>query len=435
MKKIFLVLALAASLQVANAQNSQVKSVPAATSALEKTAAATANAKQNTKAATWIKYGQALLDAYAAPIGNVWLGMSQQDAAFLGGGEKPSSEEQVTVGGQALLKQVFANKNYYFNQNGQLAIIEVTKPIGENLLPKAVEAFKKAYELDPSKPSDIVKGLKAASGKLTDEAYTAYSLGDNAKASEYFERSFEAAAAAPCSQLDTNSLYNAGFTAFTADNLDRAKSFFEKCISYGYAGEDGDAYAKLSAIAEKQGDKAKAKDYLEEGFAKYPESQGILVGLINYYITSGEDTNRLFTLLDNAKKNEPNNASLYYVEGNVRDKLGDFDGAVAAYQKCSEINPEYEFGYVGLGVLYYNKAVDLQEKASNELDDAKYMAIMGDFEKSLKSCIEPFEKAYEISKSDETKAGIAEYLKNACFRFRTESPEFEAKYYKYANQQ
>lgn len=433
MKRIFLVLALAASLQVANAQNNQVKSIPAATSALEKAAAATENPKQSTKVTTWLKYGQALIDAYAAPVGNVWLGMSQQDAAFLGGGEKPSAEEQVTVGGQALLKQVFASKNFYFNQAGQLAIIEVTKPIGENLLAKAVEAFKKAYELDPSKASDIAKGLKNASTKLIDDAYTAYSLGDNNRASECFELAFEAAAAEPCKQMDNDALYNAGFTAFLAGNNDRAKALFEKCLANGYAGEDGDAYAKLSAIASNAGDKETAKDYLEQGFAKYPQSQGILVGLINYYITSGDDTNRLFALLDDAKKNEPNNASLYYVEGNAREKLGDIEGAVAAYNKCSEINPEYESGFIGLGVLYYNQAVALQEKASAELDDAKYMAIMSDFEKSLKSCIEPFEKGFELAKSDETKAAIAEYLKNACFRFREESQEYMDKYNKYAN--
>lgn len=433
MKRIFLVLALAASLQVANAQNNQVKSIPAATSALEKAAASAENPKQNTKVATWLKYGQALIDAYSAPIGNAWLGMSQQDAAFLTGGEKPSAEEQVTVGGQAYLKQVFATKNYYFNQNGQLAIIEVTKPIGENLLAKAVEAFKKAYELDPSKASDIAKGLKNASTKLIDDAYTAYSLGDNNRASECFELAFEAAAAEPCKQMDNDALYNAGFTAYLAGNNDRAKALFEKCLANGYAGEDGDAYAKLSAIASNSGDKEAAKDYLEQGFAKYPQSQGILVGLINYYITSGDDTNRLFALLDDAKKNEPNNASLYYVEGNAREKLGDIEGAVAAYNKCSEINPEYESGFIGLGVLYYNQAVALQEKASAELDDAKYMAIMADFEKSLKSCVEPFEKAFELTKSDETKAGIAEYLKNACFRFREESQEYLDKYNKYAN--
>ena len=55
---------------------------------------------------------------------------------------------------------------------------------------------------------------------------------------------------------------------------------------------------------------------------KFPQSQGVLIGLINYYINSGENTDRLFELISAAKSNEPNNASLYYVEGNVNLHLG-----------------------------------------------------------------------------------------------------------------
>ena len=57
---------------------------------------------------------------------------------------------------------------------------------------------------------------------------------------------------------------------------------------------------------------------------------------------------------------------------------------------------------------------------------------MGEFEKSLKGCIGPFEKAFEVTKDPGIKRAVAEYLKNACFRFRTEGAEFQAKYDKYA---
>lgn len=432
MKKIFLVLALAASLQVANAQNA--KTVAAAKSALDKAAAAAENPKQNTKMATWLKYGQALLDAYAAPAGNLWVGMSQQDMMILGGSEKPVSEEDVVLEGVQMHKLVYANKNVYINPNGQVALIEVTQHITENPLGKATDAFAKANELDPSgsKFKEISEGLKKISESYVDEAYVAYTQQNDALASELFEKAFNTTGTAPLSQIDTNTLYNAGFTAFRGQNFDRAKAIFNKCLGYGYAGEMGDIYAKLSTIAEKQGDAAAAKNYLEEGFQKYPQSQAILVGLINYYLSTGEDTNRLFSLLDEAKRNEPNNASLYYVEGNIRKQLGQTDEAIAAYNKCGEIDPKYEYGYVGLGILYYDLAVDIQDKASTELNDAKYNAMMADFEKALKNCIEPFEKAYEITAGEDTKAGIAEYLKNACFRFRNESPEYMAKYEKYA---
>lgn len=433
MKKIFLVLALVASMQVFDAQ-AQVKSPSAAKSAVEKAEAATTNPKQSQKPATWIKYGKALLDAYDAPAGNLWVGMSRQELQVLGGSDKPLSESVAELGGRQMTKVVFENKNLYFNENGLLEVIEVTKPVVEGALDKALSAYVEAAKLDPAnkKKKDIDAGLTDLAGKYASDAYNAYAFGKMGEASISFEKAAAASATAPLSQIDTNSIYNAGFTAQAAGDNARAKEFYTKCLSLGYHGTDGDTYAKMADVCDKLGDKETAKNYLEEGFKAYPQSQSILVGLINYYVTSGSDTDRLFELLDEAKKNEPNNASLYYVEGNINEKLGKGDAAVASYRKCAEINPAYEFGYIGEGIHFYNLAVAIQDKASLEADDAKYMAMMGEFETALKSCIAPFEKAFELSSDPEVKSSVAEYLKNACFRFRTESPEMQAKYEKYA---
>ena len=433
MKKIFLVLALVASMQVFDAQ-AQVKSPSAAKSAVEKAEAATTNPKQSQKPATWIKYGKALLDAYDAPAGNLWVGMSRQELQVLGGSDKPLSESVAELGGRQMTKVVFENKNLYFNENGLLEVIEVTQPVVEGALDKALSAYVEAAKLDPAnkKKKDIDAGLTDLAGKYASDAYNAYAFGKMGEASISFEKAAAASATAPLSQIDTNAIYNAGFTAQAAGDNARAKEFYTKCLSLGYHGTDGDTYAKMADVCDKLGDKETAKNYLEEGFKSYPQSQSILVGLINYYVTSGSDTDRLFELLDEAKKNEPNNASLYYVEGNINEKLGKGDAAVASYRKCAEINPAYEFGYIGEGIHFYNLAVAIQDKASLESDDAKYMAMMGEFETALKSCIAPFEKAFELSSDPEVKSSVAEYLKNACFRFRTESPEMQAKYEKYA---
>lgn len=432
MKRILLVLAVLASAQVANAQ--ATKSVSAAKSAVEAATVASQDAKKATKVATWMKLGQTLVDAYNAPAGNGWLGATKNDLQLVMANEKPSSVEQVVVGGNAMNKEVYPTRNYYFNANGQLAMIEITKPIYEDALQQAAAAYSKAAEIDVkgSKTKDIKAALENIASKLTDEAYNAYSFGDMSKASKCFEAVVNASALAPLSQLDTNSLYNAGFTAWMSGELERAKSFFNKCVENGYYYEGGEVFAKLADIEEKLGNKEASKNVLEEAFTKFPQSQSILVGLINYYVGSGENTDRLFELLGEAKKNEPNNASLYYVEGNIHDKLGHVEEAVASYRQCAEIDPKYAYGYIGEGILYYNLAVKVQEEAQNELDDNKYMALVEKFENTLKACIPAFEKALEVCNDDATKTSIAEYLKNACFRFRTADESYAAKYEKYA---
>ena len=434
MKKILAIIAIAASMFAVNAQAQNAKSVAAAKAAVDKAQAAVENAKQNTKTATWLKYGQTLLDAYNAPAGNVWVGMSAQELQVLAGGEKPVSESQAVVGGQPMLKQEYANKNIYFNQAGQVALIEVTKPVVENALDKALDAYKKAAELDAKgqKTKDIQTAIGNIASKYMDDAYNAYTMGDMAKASSLFEQAAKASATAPLSQIDTNALYNAGFTAWSAQNWNRAQGFFQECLKHNYFGEGGEVYAKLGDIADKLGDKAGALNILNEGRAKFPGSQTIIIGLINLYMTEGNH-DQVFSLLREAQKNEPNNASLYYVEGNTLADMGKVDEALAAYDKASQVNPAYEYGYIGKGKFLYDRAVDIQDKANAESDDAKYMALMAEFEKCLKGCIEPFEKAFEVTKDESLKKAVAEYLKNACFRFRTESADFQAKYEKYNN--
>ena len=158
---------------------------------------------------------------------------------------------------------------------------------------------------------------------------------------------------------------------------------------------------------------------------KFPQSQSLLIGLINFYLESGENADRLFVLIGEAKKNEPNNASLYYVEGNIHKQLGNVEAAVAAYNECAKVDPNYDFAYYGAGVLYYDQAVDFSAKAQDELDDKKYQELQDQCTAALKNAIEPFEKAYEVSKNEALRRNTAEYLKNIYYRFSSEDAYME----------
>lgn len=114
MKKFVAILAVAATMCAANAQ-AQNKDVAAAKAAVEKAQAAAENPKQNTKMATWIKYGETLVKAHAAPTGNAWVGMSAQEFQVLAAGERPTGESQVTVGGEPMIKRSYVGKDLYFN--------------------------------------------------------------------------------------------------------------------------------------------------------------------------------------------------------------------------------------------------------------------------------------------------------------------------------
>lgn len=441
MKRILIALAVLLSVQAADAQ---VKGAGAALKAVNKAQEATQNEKKAAKPATWLKLAAAYVDAYNAPSGSAWIGAQKQELQLLMGSEKPISTESVVLGGEPCTKDVYADKEFYFNQSGQLVLINVTRPVVENALEGALDAYQKAWAVDAkqSKAKEIKEGLANISRKFLDEGMNCYMFEDYAAASQKFEKAAEASAAAPLSQVDTTALYNAGFTAWMVKDYPRAKTFFEKCLAVNYFYEDGEVFAKLADVNKNLGDNEGSVRVLEEGFAKFPQSQSILIGLINYYVESGSNTDRLFVLINEAKQNEPNNASLYYVEGNIYNELRLketdpakaeelLNKAVAAYDACAGIDPKYAFGHIGKGVMYYNIAIDLQEKASAELDDKKWMALTEQFENALMSALDPFEKAYAASTDNALKVNIAEYLKNIYYRFSTKGPEYEQGYNKY----
>ena len=69
--------------------------------------------------------------------------------------ERPTSTENVVVNDVEYTKEVYADKNLYFDADGRLAIVEVTAPLYEDALEQALAAYKKAFELDPSKAQEI----------------------------------------------------------------------------------------------------------------------------------------------------------------------------------------------------------------------------------------------------------------------------------------
>lgn len=431
MKKIMITLAFVLAFQAANAQ--EVKSPSEVKSSIAAAEKAAADAKKAEKVATWLKLGKVNLDAYVSSQGNGSLGQSEQEIQILMSGEKNVTASEEVVMGTPMKKVSYSTADYYY-QDGRLAIIRITNPIVKDALDNAAAAYLKAYSVDVKgqKTKDILAAQEMLDRFYTDEAYNAYKFNDMAGASAYFEKAFKIAGEQPLAKIDSASLYNAAFTAWSIKDYDKAEEYFTKAIGIGYPGESGDAYVKLSDIADKRGDKSGSKAWLEEGFQRFPQSQSILVSLINYYLTSNESPEQLFVLIDKAKANEPNNASLYYVEGNIHKNLGEIDAAFASYDKCSEINPEYEYGFIGKGILYYDQALKYQDLASSEMDDTKWNEYMKQFEGSLKACIEPFEKAFEVCKDEKVRKNICEYLKNACFRFRTEDESYLQKYEKYS---
>ena len=420
MKKILFVLALAASVQVVSAQTE--KNIADARKAIENAEQATQNPKKASNVQTWMNLGKAYMSAYDAPAGNAIVGM---DSKLMAGIKTVAPDSTVTVAGGQYIKKTFPTANLYVNGNEVIEIIEKTKEVVPDPLAKAVEAYAKAASLDPDgkKSKDIEKALNEIAEDYNNDAIVAYTFEDFAASSRYFAGAVNARGTAPLSQIDTMACYNAGLTSLLDGRPDDAKPWFEKCKDLGYYG-GGEVYNKLSEIAAAKGDKEASVAYLQEGFEKFPNSQSILVGLINYYMTAGDQSEKLFELLQAARQNDPNNVSIVRAQGQVYEKMGKIDEAVAAYRECSTIDPNYADGFIGEGLLYYNLADKIAEQAQNELNDKKYESLLAKLKESLRNSLPAFQKAYEICTDPAQKVGVGRYIKDIAFRLRNDGDEY-----------
>ena len=431
MKRLVILMVVAAMAMPISAQNLSKKEAD-----LIKYATNLETSLENPKKAgtwePWLKLSQAYYDIYDYPNSDVYPNAQRYEVQLLGKGKQFTTEER-TVGDQTFTVDCYADKDIYYDANGVVQFWLVKKPLMEDALAKSSDALLKAYNLDEY----AFKNKKYP--ETAEKIHTAYhntglyyyQAGDKVKAEEYFEKAYHSTENAILNRVDTIAVYYTALMARDNGKIDKALELLKKDLDAGYAAK-GEVYAIMAEIYRAKEDMESYKDILEKGFSAYPENQQVLVGLINYNLDTGGDSSKLFELIHQAQANEPGNASLYYVEGDINKKLGNKDAALELFQKSYDIDNNYIFGIVNKGIIYYEEALEYQDKANAEMDDTKYNALLEEVNNSLKKAIDPFEKSYELAAGDlELQVAIAEYLKNIYFRFRNQSDEYMAQYEKY----
>jgi tetratricopeptide (TPR) repeat protein len=428
MKKLVLAaIALVCSLQLAVAQKADADMQKA----VDKALAATQDAKKAAKPATWIKLAEAYMKAYNNPTSNITMGLDKQTFQMMSS-EKPQSVSAVEIEGTQLEKWSLSHVDVFFNASGMLVMTVVTKPsVKGDLLGEAAKAYSKAFELG-GKEKDIAPKMKEIEDDYINDALNAYRLGDMARASDLFLGAADVSALAPSAARNFEASYNSAFTAMSVKNYDRAEALLNACVENGYF-SDGNVYANLSECALAKADTTAAKNYLAGGLVSYPNNPIILTNLINLYLQTKEDPAKIVELLDEAKKTLPDNASLYFVEGNIYTNIKEYDKAVAAYENGLKISPEYDMCYYGIANVAVERAKDLEaeREALDIRNYKKYDELTDKLNQVYAEAIPPFEKCYEVSKDEQVKSVAATYLKQLSFILRNKDPKYMEAYGKW----
>lgn len=430
MKKIlFLVIAAAISMTAFGQSREQVQKK------LDKAIEASRNEKKAAKFATWFNLGNAYAEAFRQPSKEIWSGMPAAQVKMLIGNQKVLSSTQKTLQGVTYVVDVYEDKEIYYNPAGVLEMVVVTKPVCEgDLLASAYEAYMRAADLDEkgTRKNDIAQALMMLKNDAMNDAVTEYMLGNFALASEKFEKTFRFVDNPLVNVVDTMAIYNAALTAQMASQNQRAIDLFNRCVEIGYV-QDGAIYSNLAELLKQEGKVDEAKALLNKGFQTYPSNQSILVSLINLYIETNDDPSKVLELIRAAQQNEPENASLYYAEGNVFLNMKKYEDAIRCYRKSFEVDPSYIFGIYAVGNTYFEMALDAQNRMDQlDLTDmSSYEALSKEFEECLMNAIEPFEQAFQLTDQLDFQVPIADGLKQIYFRFRDKDPKYQAAYEKY----
>ncbi|MBO4340113.1 MAG: hypothetical protein J5835_01605, partial [Bacteroidales bacterium] len=292
MKKFLLSLALIGSMMAAYAQKPDAEMQKA----VDKALAASMDAKKGAKPATWMNLGKAYLAAYNNPTANFAQGIDRTTFSMMFK-EKPAGSSSVVVDGQSFTRIKFSHVDAYFNASDILVMWDITRPsVPGDVLMEAAKAFHKAYELG-AKEKDVAPRMKEIIDYYYNDAFTAYSLGRMANASDLFKGAADVSVMTPAPERHDDAFYNTAFTALQVKNYDRAEEYYNKCIANNHM-MDGNVYASLSEIALAQADTLKAKNILATGLTSYPDNASILTNLINLYLSTKEDPAKIVELLD-----------------------------------------------------------------------------------------------------------------------------------------
>jgi len=290
------------------------------------------------------------------------------------------------------------------------------KKLSNDPLTVAFDSYMKAIQLDDKdKFSKSIKiKLTLLIGDLTNQAVVAFNEETYEKALKSFEQILTINAtpvykADDPNAVDTVIIFNAGLAAYNAKQYDKAIDYYKQAAKYKYNGAK--IYSLIASSYFQKKDTAGALVVLNGALKEYPNEVTILNEVINVYLNSNKDSEAM-KYLEIAMAQDPKNATYFFVQGTLYDKLDKSEDAIKSYLKAIEFKTDYFDAYYNLGAVYYNKGVKQVDVSnavpSNQPDKYEIEKDKADVE--FKKAIPYMEKAHELNPTDKFAIGSLKTL-------------------------
>jgi tetratricopeptide (TPR) repeat protein len=274
-------------------------------------------------------------------------------------------------------------------------------------LAQALKSYQKALELD-AKTNDYTQEIREKMGNI---AYNYMDAGINNFQEKKYEEAlnnFEIGIQVKkdfFNLTDTNGINNCALSAYKSGQYSKATIYYNQVISLN-AG-DARTFMALASSYLNQNDTTSALKALGQGISKYPQDKDLTTRQFNLYLMSGK-ASEAYAEAEKSIQLDPTNANLYLNKGILAEQLNKPAEAEAAYKKAIELNAGLFDAQYNMGTFYYNQGVEMNKKANDIKDNAKYEAAKKQADEKFKVALPYLEKAFELNKKD---TGVLQSLK------------------------
>lgn len=295
---------------------------------------------------------------------------------------------------------------------------QMQKEINMNQFYEAVynmaDYYMKADELD-AMPNDkgrvrrkyeneIKNGLQTYYGFLVNGGAEYLNNNDFANAHKYFDKFMQVKAmpifeGTPVAEQDSLSMEIGFFNAYAAtqieDNNDKAIELLNSIKDVPYRQEE--VYQLLAVSHLNNKDTVSYRNTLQEGADRFPSSQFFLGNMINLYLNKG-DYDQAKAYLQKVLESDVENKEMYYnALADIYSMQEDYAKAEETYQKAIELNPGFADAVMGIGRMYYNRALKTANEATENItNEAKMKELDAQAQELFRKALPFLEKAVKL---------------------------------------
>jgi len=284
---------------------------------------------------------------------------------------------------------------YRGNIYAMIAGIETMRSQYPDAVTIALESYAEALELD--KKGSYEKEVMASLVSLHDNEFLqGNTLFQEEKFSEAIQSYDNSIAIYEVMGLvDSVAYFNGGLAADNGQFYDKAIENYVFDARIGYQAIY--CYNRSITLLKDQEKYMEALELAKEARTAFPENNDLLTTQLNVYLAA-DMYEEAELEMEVAAEEEPNDPTLWFALGVVKDNLGKVDEAEAAYLRSLEVDELYFNSNMNLAILYFSKASKMIEVANeipakevDKYNEAKKQAL-----EVLAMAVPYFEAAYEI---------------------------------------